>query len=101
MLVMVMNERGSVERRQTSRVRSLKEGKVVLNDWRTIDCIIRDMSDGGTRLEFPTLASLPAEFRLLVVSTNVLIPAAPVWQFGHRTGIKFTGAAKPAPARKF
>ena len=101
MLMMLMNERGSIERRQTRRIRSLKEGKVVLDDWRTIDCVIREMSDGGARLEFPTVANLPVEFRLLVVSTNTLAPAARVWQRGSRAGIKFTGPAKPAPARQF
>ncbi len=72
-----------------------------MSDWSTIDCVIRDMGAGGARLEFGAMTDLPAEFRLLVVSTNVLVPAARVWQQGHKAGIKFTGPAKPAPARKF
>ena len=96
-----MNNGDSVERRQAQRLRSLKGAKIVLSDWSTIDCVIREMSDGGARLEFHAMTDLPAEFRLLIVSTNVLVPVARVWQHGHRTGIKFTGPAKPAPARKF
>lgn len=96
-----MDDEGTFSRRATPRLRSLKEAKVVLSDWSVIDCLIRDMSGGGARLQFGAATDLPDEFRLLIMSTNVLIPAARVWQRGLLAGIKSTGLAKGAPPRKF
>ena len=87
-------------RRSSTRRRALKAGKVVLTDWTVIDCTIRDMSDTGARLEFSGPTNLPEEFQLLIVSTNVLLPAARTWQRGLSSGVRFTGPAKPAPPRK-
>jgi hypothetical protein len=65
-----------------------------------IDCLVRDLSDIGARLEFGGPTELPAEFRLLVVSTNMLIPAKLEWQRGLAAGALFTGPPQEAPVRK-
>jgi hypothetical protein len=72
-----------------------------LTDWTAIDCLIRDLSEGGARLVFSDTVSLPEEFRLLTVSTNMIVPARLLWQRGLSAGVAFTGPEKPAPARKF
>ena len=86
--------------RSAHRRRALKAGKVVLSDWKVMDCTIRDLSDGGARLEFGTVFELPHEFRLLVVATNLMIPAELAWQRGQAAGVRFTGPGTPASARK-
>lgn len=83
------------------RRRVLKEAKVVLRDWSTIDCILRNLSDGGARLEFSDPASLPEQFDVLVVASSTLQPARCAWERGTSVGIKFAGPERPAPARKF
>jgi hypothetical protein len=88
------------ENRRSIRRRTLKEGKVVLSDWSVIDCLIRDMSEGGARLEFGGPTELPHEFRLLIVSTNTIIPAALAWHRGQAVGVRFTGPGQSAPPRK-
>ncbi len=90
-----------MDKRISPRRRMLKQGKVVMSDWTVIDCIIRDLSDTGARLEFAGPTELPQEFRLLVVSSNLLIPAALAWQRGLAAGVHFTGPGRDAPPRKF
>ena len=96
-----MTDNESKSRRGAVRQRVLKEAKVVLSDWTVIDCLLRNMSDTGACLKFGDLVNLPEAFRLLIVSTNMLVPSARMWQRGELAGIRFTGPAKPAPPRKF
>ena len=91
----------SEPRRASPRKRALKEAKLVLTNWATIDCVIRDQSETGARLEFGGPTDIPDEFRLLVVSTNMLIPARRAWQRGLSVGVQFVGPGKMAPPRKW
>jgi hypothetical protein len=83
------------------RRRTLKEGKVVLSDWSVLDCLIRDLSETGARLEFGGPTELPQSFRLLIVSSHILVPVDLAWQRGQAAGVHFTGPGRDAPARKF
>jgi len=91
---------GGPHHRSAHRQRTLKAAKVVLSDWTTIDCTIRDISKGGARLVFGDAFSLPGEFRLLIVMSNTIIPARLLWQRGQTAGVAFTGAEEPAHARR-
>ena len=87
------------ERRAASpRRRTLKKGKVVLSDATIMDCLVRNLSETGARLEFGGPVSLPPNFRVLVVGSNVLVPTALSWQRGLSAGVTFTGGGEPAPA---
>ena len=89
------------ERRASVRHRTLKEAKVVLHDWSTIDCIIRNIGEGGARLDFSDPVALPDAFDVLIIATNMLVPAACVWERGCSAGIRFTGPGRHAPPRRF
>ncbi len=88
-------------RRAHVRNKTLKEAKVVLSDWSSIDCLVRNLSEGGARLEFGDPTPLPQHFFVLIKSTNMLIPAQRTWLHGAVAGVEFTGPPRPAPARKF
>jgi hypothetical protein len=88
------------EHRAATRRRTLKEGQVVLTDSTLMNCTIRDLSETGARLEFAGLVTLPKEFRLLIVSSNTIVPVALAWQRGPLVGVYFTGPQQPAPARR-
>ena len=85
-------------RRSAPRLRSLKEAKVVLHNWGVINCLMRNTSDAGARLEFSAAIDLPDKFGVLIVSTDSLMPAARVWQRGLSAGVKFTSGGKLAAA---
>jgi hypothetical protein len=87
------------EQRISNRRRTLKEGRVILSDSTLLDCTIRDMSEGGARIQFGGLTNLPREFRLLLVSSNTVVPVGLAWQRGEFAGVYFTGPEEPAPAR--
>lgn len=89
------------ERRASVRQRTLKSAKVVLRDWSTIDCVIRNASEDGARLDFSDPVALPDRFDLLLVATNMLVPAERIWERGTTVGIKITGPGRQAPPRKF
>jgi hypothetical protein len=53
------------ERRKSVRHRTLKGGRICFNDGSTsMDCVIRDISEGGAKLCFPNVVGIPSEFIL-------------------------------------
>ncbi len=89
------------ERRTSIRHRTLKEAKVVLHNSSTIDCIIRNISEGGAHLDFTDPVALPDQFEVLIVATSALVPAERIWERGKAVGIKFAGPEKHAPPSRF
>ena len=79
------------DRRSERRQKVLKEGKLLLSGRVSIDCLVRDISPGGARLEFFGPVSLPGEFRLHIVSAELTVPAALAWQRRLEAGVRFTG----------
>lgn len=52
-------------RRKDERIRSLKGGRIILNNRSSImDCMVRNLSAGGAKLVLSVPASLPDEFDL-------------------------------------
>ena len=78
-------------RRKSPRRRTLKEGKVLLRGCSVLDCLIRDMSDEGARLEFGGPTELPPHFRLFIPSSKTTIPVDLAWQRGLAAGVHFSG----------
>jgi len=91
---------GGDHHRSDHRQRTLKAAKIILTDWTTMDCVVRDISKGGARIALGDAVSLPHEFRLLLVSTNTIVPVQLLWQRGQTAGVGFTGPEEPAHARK-
>ena len=91
---------GGAHHRSSHRQRTLKAAKVILTDWTTMDCTIRDISEGGARLIFGDVFTLPQESRMLIVMTNTIVPVKLLWQRGLTAGVAFTGLEEPAPTRK-
>lgn len=53
------------ENRITPRHRTLKGGKIVVNDgFSTFDCKVRNMSDTGARLQVTSILGIPERFKL-------------------------------------
>ena len=91
---------GGAHNRGDHRQRTLKAAKIILTDWTTMDCVVRDISKGGARIALGDAFSLPQEFRLLLVSTNTIVPVQLLWQRGQTAGLGFTGPEEPAHSRK-
>jgi hypothetical protein len=51
------------DRRETTRLRLLKSGKILLGK-ASVPCTVRNMSDGGARLQVQSTFGLPSAFEL-------------------------------------
>lgn len=85
------------EHRREHRRRTLKQCRVVLSDSTVIDCMMRDVTEEGSRLVFNAPISLPDAFRLYNVSDKTIAPVKLRWQRGLEAGIAFTGTQEPHP----
>jgi hypothetical protein len=87
--------------RRARRMRTLKQARIVLWEWTTIDCRIRDISEDGAHLVLGGAVSLPETFRLHNVSDGTIRPVELKWQRGLDAGVAFTGAPEPlAPLKR-
>src|SRR5215213_2861372 len=87
------------ESRRNQRQRTLKDGKIIFNENRSvINCIVRDVSPTGAKLKLAATTELPTEFKLLLVSENLIAPVACVWRKGDLVGVHFL--AEPRTASK-
>jgi len=81
------------ERRREARHRTLRGGKIVFNDRRSVvDCLVRNLSAGGACLQVNTSFGLPATFELLIDGNDGGIAADMVWATQTRVGAVFRGA---------
>jgi diguanylate cyclase (GGDEF)-like protein len=89
------------ERRRTPRTRSLRAGKVLLNDRRSvIDCVVRNLSQGGACVQVASIVGIPAVFELLIDGERESRACTTVWQAHNRIGVAFRAReAPPEPER--
>ena len=85
------------------RYKVLKDGKILSANLilqsgtcSVIDVIIRDLSDGGARIQMPPDVELPKEFCVLIVADSKLYPAVAKWRNGEMVGIAFTDEPRSA-----
>lgn len=82
-----------MERRKHRRHRVLRRGKAILLDQSTIyDCMIRDVSEGGARLQMGQFCILPRYFRLGFISDGLIREIRDVrvvWRLDDQFGVAF------------
>jgi len=77
------------ERRKLSRSRILKGAKLVIGSTSTIDCIVRNASDTGARIEIANTTHLPEVVGLTFDGGRTLRECQVVWRRITETGLKF------------
>jgi hypothetical protein len=81
------------ELRASPRHRVFKGAVIVLNEGRsTFNCIMRDLSLGGARIQVESPLGLPDHFDLLTAETPRR-PCRVAWRSGQQMGIAFLAAA--------
>ncbi|MFO1033974.1 MAG: hypothetical protein U1E15_07875 [Hyphomicrobiales bacterium] len=89
------------EHRAKPRMRVLKAAKIVLDDWRAMDCTVRDISETGARIKCGGGAQLPHKFKLLMLADNTIRDVQMAWFLPDQIGVAFIGEPRKAPVRKF
>jgi hypothetical protein len=68
-------------------------GQIYFNDRRaTIDCVIREISDHGARLELHHTEAVPDTFELNIPQKKQQYVAEIKWRRGHEAGVEFRQA---------
>ena len=79
-----------VEGRKSARKRVILRGKVIYNEGVfTVDCRIRDISEGGARILLPEGQVIPTRVILLDMRDRLAYECAVAWARGPEYGLKF------------
>ena len=77
------------EKRKAQRQRVLKSGKIIFaNGSFTVDCMIRNLSDRGARLQVPTTVTIPDRFTFLDAHGGSK-SARVIWRKANLIGVAF------------
>jgi hypothetical protein len=81
------------ERRKATRKKSFLKGTVYYNHRHSsIECTIRDLSDYGARLEFPSPVTLPDPLELEIPMREQTLQARVRWRKNDEVGVSFDEA---------
>ncbi|MFY9291757.1 MAG: PilZ domain-containing protein [Methylorubrum rhodinum] len=94
----------SSEQRQDIRKRTFLKGRILFNKGASsMDCLIRDLSETGARLELSETSTLPEVFDLYIPQKDETFRCTLRWRRDGGVGIAFAdhhakpAAAEPAP----
>ena len=89
-----------IERRQSARARVIYSGVIAYDERRaTMNCVVRNFSEDGVKVEFDNTALLPDQIDLLIAKKGRAFNAKIVWRGGTEAGLAFrpTGESHPIP----
>ncbi|SFN13484.1 PilZ domain-containing protein [Pleomorphomonas diazotrophica] len=79
-----------LDRRREHRGRTYLGGQVAFNNrWCTVDCLVRNMSQGGARIEFPEPVLLPSDLELLIPLKGHSRRVRVMWKQAKALGVSF------------
>ena len=78
------------DRRKHPRVPTLKAGQIVFNRrLNVVDCVIRNMSEGGACIQVGDAGWLPAMFDLMVPIDGLQRPCRVAWRSADKLGVAY------------
>ncbi len=84
--------------RNYPRMRVLKGAKIVLGTSSVLDCVVRDLTNGGARVKIPNAVDLPEEFAITFDGGRTCRPCRVAWRTLDETGLEFTEPNPQQPA---
>jgi hypothetical protein len=78
-----------IERRTATRQRVLKQGTLAFGSGGGVDCMVRNISSSGARIETASPMGLPPSFTLVIKSDHFLRRCHPVWSKDTKVGVAF------------
>jgi hypothetical protein len=78
-----------IEKRATPRHRVLKHGTLAFGGGGGIDCMVRNLSSGGARLDIANPVGVPASFTLVIEADQFMRRCRAVWSNDSRVGVAF------------
>ena len=78
-----------IERRTATRHRVLKQGTLAFGSGGGVDCMVRNISSSGARVEVANPIGLPPSFTLIIKADHFLRRCHPVWFRDSKVGVAF------------
>jgi|LNFM01.1.fsa_nt_gb two-component system response regulator len=87
--------------RGSARLRMLKGGMIMFSGRHaTIPCVVRDMSNGGARLQVAQVTHVPDTFELLVELDGIEVSCRTAWRKATEIGVEFLELPRRLPPRR-
>jgi len=97
----LVNSDPTNDARKAPRRRMLKAGLIAFNNRHsTLQCTVRDLSDGGARLNVPGSINAPDTFELLIELDGLEANCAVVARSANEVRVKFLSPVRLVPARR-
>jgi hypothetical protein len=77
------------ERRNSTRSRVLKGAKIILGTSSVIDCVVRNVTNSGARVQIANTVELPDDLGLTFDGGYSIRQCRVVWRTMTETGVKF------------
>jgi hypothetical protein len=91
-----------LNRRQSQRDKVLYGGVAEINErGSTMDCVVRNISEGGACVEFDQAAKLPEEMNLTIPRKGRSFLAKMIWRQANRVGLAFRTIMTDEPGSDF
>lgn len=88
----MIEDQANPELPRARRTRVLKKGRIIFQrGLRSIPCIVRDLSDGGAKLQFENAFMLPKQFDLHIDLEDFEVTCERRWEEGLTCGVQFVG----------
>jgi PilZ domain len=78
-----------IEKRATPRHRVLKRGTLAFGGGGGVDCMVRNISSGGARLDIANPVGVPPTFTLVIEVDQFMRRCHAVWNDDKRIGVAF------------
>ena len=86
----------TIEHRAASRVRSFLRGEILHSNGNSrTECTIRDLSEGGARIEAPQSVTVPEFFDLFIPQRNLRHRVRIIWRHASEFGVSFQNEHQP------
>ncbi|MGE0698699.1 MAG: response regulator [Hyphomicrobiaceae bacterium] len=88
-------DNSTVGKRGATRIKMLKGGMIAYSGGQaTMPCVVRDMSEGGARLQVAHGSAVPDTFELAVELDGMLVHTEVAWRSAFEVGVKFLEAPR-------
>jgi hypothetical protein len=78
-----------IEKRVAPRQRVLKGGTLAFGGGGGIDCMVRNISSGGARIDIANPVGVPQSFTLVIQTDQFMRRCHAVWSSDKRIGVAF------------
>ena len=77
------------ERRKVTRSRVLKGAKIIIGSASTLDCVVRNVTNSGARIQIANTVDLPETLDLTLDAGFTIRPCRVAWRSVTETGLQF------------